>query len=133
MMSNDDTRPPNWSPYHYNAVVDRWSSFRNPVYDADTITLIVDLGFKTFREMTFRLYGINAWEVRGEERPKGLVARDWLREQIPKGTNVEIVSHKDKKGKYGRYLCVIWVRKDSFCMNINSELVVQGHAIEKEY
>ncbi len=53
------------------------------VYDADTITADIDLGFHTWRkDEKLRLYGIDAPEVRGKSRPQGLLSRDWLRGQI---------------------------------------------------
>ena len=36
---------------------------------------------------------------------------------------------KDKKGKYGRYIGVLWVDD----LNINELLVEQGHAETREY
>ena len=36
------------------------------VYDGDTITAMVDLGFYHFQQMKFRLYGIDTPEIRGE-------------------------------------------------------------------
>ena len=38
------------------------------VVDADTVDLLVSLGLHSYSEERFRLYGIDAWEVRGEER-----------------------------------------------------------------
>jgi len=53
------------------------------VYDGDTLMNIVcDLGFGVTINITGRLYGIDAPEVRGEERPDGMKTRDWLREQL---------------------------------------------------
>ncbi len=74
------------------------------VYDADTITVDIDLGFHIWaRGEKIRLFGINAPEVRGPERPQGLKSRDWLRERI---LDKEIVlkTHRAAKGKYGRWL-----------------------------
>ena len=49
------------------------------VYDGDTITVDVDLGFEiAMLKQKLRLYRINAPEVRGSERPEGLVSRDVL-------------------------------------------------------
>lgn len=95
------------------------------VYDGDTVTAIVDLGFLHYQEMKLRLYGIDTPELRGEEREAGIVVRDILREMIL-GQEVEIHSYKDKQGKYGRYLATII--KDE--VNINQWLVDNGHAVE---
>lgn len=54
--------------YEYRATLDR-------VVDGDTVYLVVDLGFHIQVRMSFRLLGIDTPEVRGEERPEGLVAK----------------------------------------------------------
>ncbi len=99
------------------------------VYDGDTVTAEIDLGFSTWiHGEKLRLYGINAPEVRGAERPQGLVSRDWLREKLV-GKNVLIRTMKDKKGKYGRYLVEILLDGE----NINDKLVEEGLAEYKDY
>jgi micrococcal nuclease len=113
-----------FEPYVYQAEV-------VSVYDADTVTLDVDLGFNVTTEQKFRLYGIDAWEMRGGERSKGTIARDWLRGQIPDGSTVYIKTEKDKQGKYGRYLATI--HKDIGGGSLNVKLVELGHAVFKEY
>jgi len=113
--------------YHYRAKV-------VSVYDGDTCTLNIDLGLNlSANNEKVRLSRINAPEVRGEERPEGLVARDWLRERID-GREVWIQTLKDKKGKYGRYIAEIWIKEepDAF-INISDEMVTAGHAVYKEY
>ncbi|WP_222611773.1 thermonuclease family protein [Seonamhaeicola algicola] len=102
--------------YHYKAkIID--------VYDGDTVTAMVDLGFLHFQEMKLRLYGIDTPELRGSEREAGLVVRDIVRELIL-NKEVEIHSYKDKQGKYGRYLANIIVNG----VDLNQWLVDNGHA-----
>ncbi len=93
------------------------------VYDGDTVTAIVDLGFLHFQEMKLRLYGIDTPELRGVEKEAGIVVRDLVREMIL-NKEVEIHSYKDKQGKYGRYLANIIVDG----LDINKWLVDNGHA-----
>jgi micrococcal nuclease len=113
--------------YHYRAKVLN-------IVDADTVDLNVDLGFGFNMEERFRLNRINAWEVRGSERPEGLEAKAWLSQAIPEGSTVYIKTHKDRKGKYGRYLTEIHILEDGVgFININDELVRLGHAIYKDY
>jgi micrococcal nuclease len=119
-----------WKPfmYHYKAEV-------LSIYDADTITVRIDLGFTNTTDKVLRLARINAWELRLEEREDGLKARDWLRSVIPPGTDIMVKTVKDKTGKYGRYLADIY-SYDEECdkfVNLNDELVTMGHAIYKEY
>ena len=107
--------------YQYEAVI-------TEVYDGDTVTADIDLGFSfTHNDQKLRLFGIDAPEVRGDERPEGLEARDALRDRIL-GEEVTICSIKDEKGKYGRYLARIY-HEGTF---INAWLVFQDLA-EPEY
>ena len=48
------------------------------VVDGDTIRLRVDLGFNTQVTQNFRLWGIDAPELRGDERVDGLKAKEFL-------------------------------------------------------
>lgn len=108
--------------YLYDAMV-------TGVYDGDTVTVDIDLGLRVWvRGEKLRLHRINAPELRGSERPRGLVSRDWLRERVLNQC-VVIESIRDKKGKYGRYLAEIWLGDE----NINDALVSQGMAEYKEY
>ena len=98
------------------------------VYDGDTITVLVDLGFKITITETIGFYGLNTPEVRGVERPEGLIARDRLRERIL-DKDVTIKTKKDKKGKYGRYIAEIVLEEE----NINEWLITEGLAERKDY
>ncbi len=94
--------------YHYRGVV-------VSVYDGDTITVNVELGFHvTLKKEKFRLYRINTPEVRGPEKDKGIISRDWLRNRIL-DKEVMLVTRKDIKGKYGRWIADIWI--DNICIN----------------
>lgn len=111
--------------FHYKAFV-------SEVYDGDTITAKFDLGFKVSFEEKVRLYGINTPELRGDERPDGLTARDVLRDWILE-KQVVIETIKDRKGKYGRYLGVIFMFEDGKWVNVNERLVAEGFAVEADY
>lgn len=118
--------PSDGCKYTYEATVEN-------IVDADTVDLSVNLGFSiTFKER-FRLYRINAWETRGKEREKGLLAEKWLTSKIPPGTAIMIRTVKDKKGKYGRYLADLWVIEDGAWLNLNDELVKLNHAKYESY
>lgn len=99
------------------------------VYDGDTITVEVDLGFGVTKKEVFRLMYINTPEVRGVEREKGLISRDWLRKRLETDKDIIVKSFKDSKGKYGRYLGEVFIDN----ISINSELVSLGLAEFKEY
>jgi micrococcal nuclease len=105
------------SLYTYRATV-------TSVYDGDTITCTISLGFDIeLKDQKIRLLGINAPEVRGEQRESGLVTRDRLREKID-GKQVLLKTKKDKKGKYGRWLGTIWLGEE----DVNQWLLTEGLA-----
>lgn len=91
------------------------------VYDGDTITIIIDLGFKISQEMKIRLSEIDAPELRGTTRELGLIARDYLRKLIL-NKDIKIITEKDTQGKYGRYLATIYLND----ININKLLLNKG-------
>ena len=113
--------------YHYKAKVVN-------VYDGDTCTVDIDLGLHIWNKgEKIRLNRINAPELRGNEKPKGLKSRDFLRSLIfDKEIFIETI--KDKKEKYGRYLAEIWLEdeKGKF-ININDVMVKNGFAKYQKY
>jgi len=109
--------------YTYRAVI-------VSVYDGDTLTVDIDLGFNTWmRKQKIRLYGIDTPEVRGEERPEGLEVKEFVLQMCPPGKEVMLESIKDKTGKYGRWLGVIHLPDGR---ELNQMLLNRGMA-EKAY
>lgn len=102
------------------------------VYDGDTVTAVVDLGFDIRFENNFRLNGINAPELRGSDKISGIASRDALRGLIM-GKDVIIKTIKDRKEKYGRYLATIYVQSGETMINVNEWMVNNGFAEYKEY
>jgi len=95
------------------------------VYDGDTITCDIDLGFGVWlRNQTIRLYGIDTPELRGGERDAGLESRDVVRE-LMLDVDVTLRTHKDKKGKYGRWLAEVF---DDDGRSFNEYLIENGYA-----
>lgn len=107
--------------YVYRAIVER-------VVDGDTVDVMIDVGFHTSRKERLRLFGIDAWETRGEERERGLAAKQFLKEYV-ECKEVVVETIKDTKGKYGRYLAVLWVGD----IDVNALLITLGHAVEADY
>ena len=98
------------------------------VYDGDTVTVDVDLGFGVWlQKQKIRLFGINAPEMRGSDREKakGKESRDWLRAQL-KDQALTIQTIKDKKGKYGRCLGRQVVKG----VDLNQKMVEEGLAVD---
>lgn len=109
-------------PFVRNAVV-------IDVHDGDTVTLDVDLGYFAHAHVPHRLYGINAPEIASIEGKK---ARGYLKSLLPVGTKVIVRSTKVKSDgiasdKYGgRFLANLFLADSG--LNINKEMVAQGHA-----
>jgi micrococcal nuclease len=112
--------------YQYRAIV-------RSVTDGDTIHADVDLGFNIImRNATIRLSGINCPEVK---TPEGKVAKTYLKERLPAGTELLLVSHKDETEKYGRILGTIYIGEalktgPVVGNSVNWEMLAKGMATE---
>ena len=112
-----------------------YKAFVVKVYDGDSITCLVDIGFNINIKMKIRLLLIDTPELHGEEREAGLVARDALREKILNKT-VYIKTEKNKTGKYGRYLATVYISEpfltesegQSNFVNVNKWLIENKYA-----
>lgn len=111
-----------FSLYNYRAIV-------VGVFDGDSVTLDIDLGLGVWSKgQKCRLAGIDTPEIRGEERPEGLKAKQRLVELVL-GKQVAISTERDRTGKYGRWLVTIWhLGDDGVWININELLLSEGHA-----
>ena len=99
----------------------------NSIYDGDTIRVDIDLGFGIiFRDQSLRLLGIDTPEIRGDEREQGLISRSFVAERIPVGSVVQIITKKDSKEKFGRYLATVYYGEE--LKNLNEELLQNGMA-----
>jgi micrococcal nuclease len=111
------------------------------VVDGDTVDLIIDLGFDTSRKERFRLYGIDAPEMRTEE---GKEAKAWLEDALMPLEAIYVqtiqLETKAKRDKYGRFLAVLYdelptlvpiMREPIHPSSINARMVVEGHAKER--
>lgn len=99
------------------------------VYDGDTATMAVSIGFDITIEIKVRFYGINTPEMRGENKLDGLRAKTALSNLIL-GKQVIIRTHKDVKEKYGRYLAEVYVKQDDGSyLDVNEYMVENGYAV----
>ena len=103
--------------YVYSCAVER-------VIDGDTCVLQIDLGFEVSKRVTVRLFGIDAPEMRGDDRHRGIVARDALASKIM-DVPIMVETKKDAKGKFGRYLATLF---DESGADVNEWMVKSGHA-----
>lgn len=103
------------------------------VIDGDTIVVDLQLGLGVVLDNQYiRFYGIDAWEIKGEEREKGLKAKEYLEGRLDEGEKIEIEMRlewgQNGKGKYGCWLEIVCVDG----VNVDVELIEKGHAEEYE-
>lgn len=105
------------------------------VVDGDTVDLDVDTGFDIHFRMRVRLYGFNAPEKR---KPNGPEATAHLSELICIPTQscdltndgIFLESIRDRRGKYGRYLGILWqLKTDKSWVCINRVMVEAGYSV----
>jgi len=93
--------------YNYTGVVKK-------VIDGDTFDIMFDLGFHIQYQTRVRLNGIDVYETTlrnnttPEQKKLGLKAKEFCNKTLL-NKKVIVKTHKDIKGKYGRYLVDILV------------------------
>lgn len=105
--------------YEYRCEVER-------VIDGDTVDLIVDLGFHLKIRERFRLFGIDAPEVRGPEKQEGKLATTFLIKLL--GEAEGIIVRTEKQGSFRRWLGDILVYKGGKEISVSHEMIKKGHA-----
>lgn len=97
------------------------------VYDGDTITCDIQVGFGIHLTEKIRVYGIDTPEVRGEEKAEGFIARDAVRDLI---LNQEVKLETHGRGKYGRIIADVIIGDT---LNLSDWIVSNGYGVYKEY
>jgi endonuclease YncB( thermonuclease family) len=95
------------------------------IVDADTVDLLVDLGFCTAVKVRIRLLGIDAPEMNTDE---GKAAKAALIEKMPVSTMVTVRTFKFAGDKFGRWLGNIELNHE----DINAWLVASKHAVYRD-
>ena len=88
------------------------------IVDGDTIDLSFDLGMGVTITKRCRLYGIDAPEVRGDNKAMGYLSRRCLGEMLKDKKNIWVKTHKDRTGKYGRYLVELYTDESETSLNM---------------
>lgn len=97
------------------------------VVDGDTCDVLLDVGFSTYLRKRLRFLGIDTWEVRGEEREAGLVAKERLQQLLDNADAVYVQTEMDAEGKYGRVLAWLWIENGATVTSVNEQLLLEGH------
>lgn len=94
-------------------------------YDGDTIRFNIDLGFGIWQmNQAVRLYGVNTPELRSPTLEEGRKAKRFVSVKLNEADQIIIKTHKDRKGKYGRWLAEVFVDG----VSLNEMLVRRGLA-----
>ena len=106
--------------------------------DGDTVDVDIDLGMSITTRQRLRLFGINTPEVRGPEKVAGHAATQHLADLLvefkhPGEWDIVVRTHKDKKGKFGRYLAELIGDENGDAVNLNERMVADGHAVVVMY
>lgn len=111
-------------------------------YDGDTVRVRFDLGFGIGlgaygKGENLRLYGMNAPELYRPNREIGHASRDRLTSLLTDQPlviqTIKAPRGEDRKGKYGRYLAIVYVETDQGWLNCNQTMIDEGHAEVKVY
>ena len=97
------------------------------VVDGDTVEMRIDLGFEVTVQTMIRLAGINAPEMRGEEKEKGILAKIYLEDLFLLHPNPKLVVLG--KGKYGRWIADFVYGSKTFA----EQMILAGHAVQVNY
>ncbi len=79
------------------------------ITDGDTLDVLVDVAFNSYRYTTVRFKDVDAPEIftrDAEEKARGYAARDHLETLCPVGTKALMHSFKDAQS-FGRYIAVL--------------------------
>lgn len=112
------------------------------IVDGDTIDLMVDMGFRTTREVRVRLNGVDTAEMYGveqesEEYETGQEHRHFVREWVQQGYTYDddwpfVVETEKGTGKYGRYIAISLTRK-SDGNELITDLIEEYPNVAEEY
>ncbi len=102
------------------------------VVDADTVYVIVDLGFRVHTTISIRLLGIDAPELFSgppEERERGKAAKEYVKTLIPVGTLCTLRPYKDRRS-FNRYVGSLLLPDGA---DLASTIQAAGHAQWADY
>lgn len=112
------------------------------VIDGDTVELMVDIGFQTFRQVDTRLYGVDTPEIYGvkkwadaekttytEEYAKGKKASDFTAHWLDENCG-DCRAETLGTGKYGRWIVKLYAPSGE---TLNDALLESGNAVVADY
>ena len=111
--------------YTYVAAIDR-------VIDADTLVVLVEVGFGIIMHDKLRLRGIDAPEV---GTPEGDKAKRYVMGLLPVGSTVVLKSHKTRTDPHGRFVADVFFKsgEDDPQQIIKAGTYLNQHLLDKGY
>jgi len=99
------------------------------VIDGDTLIVSIYLGLGVWlNSQHVRLLGINAPEIKGEERSQGLVSKAFMERLLRQADEVLVKTAEEKHEKYGRFLVTLFARHEGKWYDLNKIMVRRGAA-----
>jgi micrococcal nuclease len=103
------------------------------VKDGDTFVGKVALPLGIEVTSVFRLIEADTWEVRGDERERGLLAEAAFKKMIEEAEVLEVVLYENGqnrgRGNFGRVLARVYADG----VDVNQWLIDEGHATVSKY
>lgn len=100
------------------------------VHDGDTFDAEVDLGFDVKRKIRIRLARVNAPEVFGDEKPKGLVSKQFVEDNF---LNKEVQILDEGLDSFRRNLAEVYTTFENNDVNLSDLMVNQNLAIYETF
>jgi micrococcal nuclease len=99
------------------------------IVDGDTYDVQFNVWSDLILQKRIRHWSVDTWEVRGEEKEKGLKAKEYVI-QILKDADIIYLKTKQEEGKYGRTLGTLFVKNGNDINDIAQLLKANGHVKE---
>jgi len=116
-----DTKLPEPTYTYHGTIID--------IYDGDTMTAMLDLGFDVWVKARIRIEGIDTPELRGIERERGIEARNYVRKLL---LDQPVVVTTRRKEKYGRWLAAVHFLHEGKILDLSTHLLETDRAIRYE-
>ena len=104
------------------------------IVDGDTLDVVIDAGFNSFRHERLRLLGVNTPEMKGTTKVEGSLSKEftrtWLIEAGVRAADRDwpLVIVTRKSDVFGRYLATVYSDDAERCLN--DDLVLGGLAVK---
>jgi micrococcal nuclease len=103
-------------------------------YDGDTVRFNLKLGLGVVLvDQVLRLDHLDAPEIRGDTKERGLQAKLYVRDRLVEAAEVVVYIQRGEKDKYGRWVGEVYYRVGPEWYNVGTGLLESELAEKKEY